>query len=169
MFNRHRGQPFLIAIALFFLSHGSAADERTDGRAVFERLKTLAGTWESYDKAKPSSSRIASYEITGGGKVVIENMGGMLTAYHLDKGQLVMTHYCGAGNQPRMRMRSTTDGGRKIAFEMYDITNLTDPQSYHSTHLDLVFVSEDEIELAYKGKSEGRESTQVFHLRRKSR
>lgn len=32
----------------------------------------------------------------------------MFTAYHLDVGKLVMTHFCEAGNQPRMRIT----GGR---------------------------------------------------------
>lgn len=40
-------------------------------------------------------------------------MGHMLMAYHLDKGTLVMTHFCGAGNQPRMRIKSV-DAGRRI-------------------------------------------------------
>ena len=30
----------------------------------------------------------------------------MATAYHFDEAQLVATHYCGAGNQPRMRAAS---------------------------------------------------------------
>jgi hypothetical protein len=51
-------------------------------------------------------------------------------------GALVLTHFCGAGNQPRMRATRIDDGGRQVAFEMYDITNLSDPQAYHTTSLD---------------------------------
>jgi len=36
----------------------------------------------------------------------------------------MLAHYCGAGNQPRMRVNSIEDGGRHIRFDFYDITNL---------------------------------------------
>ena len=56
-----------------------------------------------------------------------------------------------------------------MSFEMFDITNLADPKSYHSTHLDVVFVSEDRVDLAYRGITDGRVSTQVFQLTRANR
>jgi len=50
----------------------------------------------------------ASYYITGNNSAVVENLttGGtpnMTSVYHLDGADLRMTHYCGAGNQPRLK------------------------------------------------------------------
>jgi hypothetical protein len=158
----------VLASVLFAGSRAAADEKAIDSRMAFDRLKTLTGTWDSIDKAKPSRPGVATYSITGGGHVLIETMGGgMSTAYHMDSGQLMLTHYCGAGNQPRMRIKSIEDGGRRISFEIYDITNLASPDAYRSTHLDVVFLSGDRIELAYKGLADGKESTQVFQLTRR--
>ena len=172
---KHRIRMILVATTvvgsvLLAGSRAAAGDKAIDSQAAFNRLKTLAGTWDSIDKAKPSRPGTATYSMTGGGHVLVESMsGGMSTVYHMDQGKLMLTHYCGAGNQPRMRIKSIEDGGRKISFEMYDITNLSAPDAYRSTHLDVVFVSDDLVELAYKGLAQGKESTQVFQLTRRKK
>jgi hypothetical protein len=95
-------------------------------------------------------------------------VGGMATAYHLDRGTLVLTHFCGAGNQPRMRLNSVNDGGKHIAFEMYDITNHRDPAAYYTKYLNVRFHGDGTVDLAYSGITAGRESTQTFQLRRRT-
>ena len=81
-------------------------------RAQFERFKALAGTW------KPTSDSAMKAELTyrviGGGNTVEERIyagtkSEMITMYHLDGGQLVLTHYCAMGNQPRMRALPSAD------------------------------------------------------------
>src|SRR5262245_22140131 len=88
-------------------------------------------------------------------------MGHMLTAYHLDVRQLVLTHFCGAGNQHRMRVKAFDAGGRHIAFEMYDITNLANPEAYHSTRVEVIFLNDDRVDLVYHGTSAGKDTTQI--------
>ena len=127
--------------------------------AAFERLKSLAGTWEGIEQSSRRPTT-ATYTLTGGGKVVLEVMGGMATAYHLDNDALVLTHFCGAGNQPRMRARAIDDDGRPIAFAVYDITNHPDPDRYYSSALDVRFLDDGTVALAYRGMTAGRESTQ---------
>ncbi len=149
-----------IGLALTLSPHIAArAQPRVDARDGFERLKRLVGTWSV------GVDGMATYKLTGGGKVLVEDMRGMMTTYYLDVDRLVLTHFCGAGNQPRMRVQKMDD--RNISFEMFDITNLADPKAYHSTHLDVVFVSEDRVDLAYRGSTDGRVSTQIFQLTRK--
>jgi len=143
------------------------ADEKPSSEVAFERLKSLAGTWEYAEKGK-TTKRVATYVVTGGGNVVLELMGGMSTAYHLDHGTLMLTHYCGAGNQPRMRVNSIEDGGRHIRFDFYDITNLANQESYRSTSLDVVFHEDGHVDLAYGGMTAGRASTQTFQLLRRT-
>src|SRR5262245_61344602 len=109
----------------------TAARQDVDSRAAFERLKGLVGAWDATDKDNPAAAETVTYTMTGRNSVLLESfsaptsgMGHMLTAYHLDVGRLVLTHFCGAGNQPRMRVTSVEEGGKHLAFEMYDITNL---------------------------------------------
>ena len=142
---------------------GILAAETSPSDAEFERLKSLVGTWETVEKGSKRAG-VATYTLTGGGKVLMEMMGGMATAYHLDKGTLVLTHFCGAGNQPRMRVKTIQNEGRHFVFEMYDITNHPNPASYYSSALDVRFVEDGTVELAYRGMTAGRESTQTFQL-----
>jgi hypothetical protein len=141
-----------------------AAAEKSPAEAAFERLKSLAGTWETLVDKKQTG--VATYTVTGGGQVVLEVMGGMATAYHFDKDTLMMTHYCGAGNQPRMRAKTIRNDGRHIAFEMYDITNHPNPKtSSYSSALDVRFAEDGTVELAFKAMDAGVErSSQTFQL-----
>jgi hypothetical protein len=141
----------------------TVAAQTSPAAAAFERLKSLVGTWDTVDKASQRPG-VATYTLTGGGKVVIELMGGMATAYHLDNGTLMMTHYCGAGNQPRMRAKTISSDGRQVAFEMYDITNQPDRASYYSSGLDVRFGDDGTVELTYRGMTAGSESSQTFQL-----
>ena len=76
----------------------------SDAAAAFARLKSLAGEWEG--NTEKGKVRL-SYEVISGGNAVAEHESGgempaMLTVYHLDGNRLLLTHYCAAGNQPRM-------------------------------------------------------------------
>ena len=165
----------LVAVLAMAMPARPAGQQGLDSRAAFERLKGLAGTWDVTERDNPATKEIATYALTGRGSVVVEHlqsptgaMGHMMTTYHLDNGRLVLTHFCGAGNQPRMRVTAIDDGGKRIAFEMYDITNLAGPQAFHSTRVDVVFLNDNRVDLVYKGKTGDHESTQVFQLARKT-
>jgi hypothetical protein len=158
----------LLAVLLILSSHATGfTQEKSPSDLAFERLKGLLGTWEATEKGT-SRKFTAKYTMTGGGNVLLEVLGGMTTAYHLDKGRLVLTHFCGAGNQPRMRVKTIENGGRRVMFEMYDITNLKSPDAYRSTSLDVTFHDDGTIDLAYGGMSGGESSTQTFQLLRRT-
>ena len=63
-------------------------------------------------------------------------------------------------------MRLQQFDGQKMSFAMFDITNLATPQSYHTTHVELVFTSDEKVTLTYRGIQDGRERSQVFDLTR---
>src|SRR5260370_40436202 len=86
------------------LQAGGPKVERSNDAAAFARLKTLVGEWEADTRMGKAH---LSYEIIAGGTALVEKetaekMPAMLTVYHLDGERLVLTHYCMAGNQPRM-------------------------------------------------------------------
>jgi hypothetical protein len=162
----------VLGVALAGAAAPAGAQPSIDSAAAFARLKALAGTWDATEKDNPKFAEEVVYTMTGRGSVLVEDMkvpngamGHMLTSYHLDKGTLVLTHFCGAGNQPRMRVKSVQDHG--ISFEIYDITNLSAPEAYHSTNVDVLFHGEDRVDLVYRGKASGKETTQVFQLARR--
>lgn len=157
----------LLVTGALVLSQSVVADAQRapDAQALFDRMKRLVGTWSASQPGRSASEEATTFELAGGGRVLVLESGGTLeNTFHLDNDRLMLTHYCGSGNQPRMRVREATD--RRISFEMFDITNLANPRSYHTTHLDVDFVSADRIVLTYRGTSGG---PQVTHLvRRKS-
>jgi hypothetical protein len=124
----------LIAI-LVAASNGAVADipksdKPSDAAAAFARLKALVGEWQSDSKAH------ISYELVGAGTALVErdsmpDMPPMLTVYYVDGDRLLLTHYCMAGNQPRMQARRINAAAGEIDFDFLDATNLASPSAGH--------------------------------------
>lgn len=80
-----------------------------DARAALERLKSLAGEWEGTVTTETGPRTKVVYGVTAAGTAVTEALfpgteHEMLTVYHLEGNDLVLTHYCAMGNQPRMKL-----------------------------------------------------------------
>ncbi len=79
----------------------------------FERIKSLAGTWEGtateMKKEGEPQTGIIEYEITSGGAAVVERLfkgtpHEMVSIYYDRGGKLTMTHYCMLGNRPELAL-----------------------------------------------------------------
>ena len=90
----------------------------------------------------------------------------MTSLYHMDGDELRMTHFCNAGNQPRMKA-TTWDGGDSIQFEFVDVTNLAAPHAYHTRTLRVQFIDEDHVNLHFVGLKEGEEVPGTLSLTRR--
>lgn len=84
-------------------------------KQAFEKMKTLVGKWEGkmIDEGQTMPATV-EYKLTGSGSALVETLGPgspyeMITVYHMDGDSLVMTHYCGAGNQPSMKLKPGKD------------------------------------------------------------
>lgn len=96
--------------------------------AQWDKMKSLVGHWEGMaedngQKYKASSS----FRMTGDGSALMNVLGEgtpyeMVSMIHPDGEKLMMTHYCAAHNQPRMRAYETKDINA-VAFEFVDVTN----------------------------------------------
>jgi hypothetical protein len=75
-----------------------------------------------------------TYESASKGSIVTEQFGQELSVFYRDGQSLLMTHFCNAGNQPRLRLRENTQPGI-FEFQMFDITNL---QSADADHVERV-------------------------------
>lgn len=158
----------IVVAPLLMLSQSMATvgQQTIDARAAFDRLKGMAGNWTTIEVGRSGSKQLTTFKLAARGRVLVEELDGTINnVYHLDVDKLMLTHYCLSGNQPRMRVKAADD--RRIAFEIFDITNQADPAGYRTTHLEIVFVSADRVDLSLRGRSgaEG-ESTQVYQLTR---
>ncbi len=82
--------------------------EGVEAKAAFDRLKTLAGEWNVAASGEHHDSKVI-YKVTAAGSALMETDSAgskheMVTMYHLDGKDLLMTHYCAAGNQPRLKL-----------------------------------------------------------------
>lgn len=120
-----RTASLLLATALLANFATANAEEKTASAASrrFEALKKLAGDWVEVGKdGKPTDTIFSSFRVTAGGSVIEETVfpgseHEMVTMYHLDGPDLVLTHYCDFGNQPRMRGAGRKR--RKNCFQIY--------------------------------------------------
>ena len=121
------------AAALTVILCASAALAESGAKKTFDSLKALDGTWEGKN-SKGEALKVTFRETAGGSALLseIHGMGAhdMVSMIHLDGDRLLMTHYCGAGNQPRMAASLAPDG-KSIAFDFVDSTNLASADAGH--------------------------------------
>lgn len=116
----------------------------------FERIKALAGNWQWAPELAPElTGLVASYRITAGGSCVIETLFPgdafeIVTVYHLDRDQLLLTHYSTAGNQPTMRA-ATSKPDQPIRFQLIATTGMEDSNAGHMQAMTIVGSSKDEL------------------------
>lgn len=144
--------------------------------ASFSAIKGLVGDWEGHFEwigTNRTGQMNAKYYLTGNGSAVVEDLisngtPSMTTVYHLDGADLRATHYCAAGNQPRLKATSTDQSNKSIKFEMVDITNLTKPEGGHVRDLELRLTSADHLTILFTFVGAGKESVEKIELTRKA-
>ena len=103
----------------------------SDTQKSFDTLKTLSGSWAG--KGSQGQPVQVSYRVTSGGSALMSEISGehedMITMFHPDGDRLLMTHYCGAGNQPRMVGTASPDNTN---LEMSGTVNLPAPLLHES-------------------------------------
>lgn len=127
---------FFLTMAFGFAGPAQAHDTKPVPSA-FEQMSLLVGDWKREDR--DGSKFHIEFELTANGSVLVERWVSRgkthsLTLYHRDKADVVATHYCPQGNQPRMKM-SSDDGVAKIRFDFWDATNLANPTDNHQHSL----------------------------------
>lgn len=107
----------------------SSAAALSDAKKAFEKLKTLAGSWQgkimdisiSFTIRAASSGTAILHEgnTDGGGPPNHE-----ITMFYVDGDRLLSTHYCDAGNRARLEGKMSPDG-KKIEFSFLDVAGST--------------------------------------------
>jgi len=121
---------------------------QSDAQKSFDKMKTLAGQWQGpvstdstdHDMNGPTS---VSLRVTSRGNSLVHEMKAAgtpddpskydhpVTMFYIDSDRLLLTHYCDAGNRPRMSGKLSPDG-KKIEFDFVDLSGGT--QYGHMDH-----------------------------------
>lgn len=137
---------------------------------AFDRIKALAGEWEG--KTSEGRATRTSYKIVSNGSAVMNVLDPageyeMITMFHLDGPDVMVTHYCAMGNQPRMVAKGGAGGPNVIQFAFKDVTNLTQPNEGHMYGLVLTIVDADHHRQEWIFRQNGKDLRDVFEFARK--
>lgn len=145
-----------------------------NGSEAFERLKSLVGHWET-DKTNTSQASL-DLELTSGGTAILEKVHmvedgksvEMTTLYYLDGGDVKLTHYCMAGNQPTMRGTYSPET-KTLTFELVTISNLKNANDGHMHHATYTFVDNDHFKTSWTFRKDQKDAftEEVSYVRAK--
>jgi hypothetical protein len=136
----------LLSVALLSLStvaftQTAATPALSEAQKSFDQLKNLAGTWTGPVTANPPQPDFGdkplwlSMRVTSRGNAIVHEMkqpgtpddpskDDPITLLYLDNDRLTLTHYCDAGNRPRMVAKASPDG-KTVEFDFVDVAGST--------------------------------------------
>ncbi len=127
-------------------------DAPADAEKAFDRLKTLAGSWAGQLTTFPNVAGVDgkfvqfSLRVTSKGNALMHEMSvsGLpdhpVTMFYVDENRLMLTHYCDAGNRPRMTGKISPDG-KTLEFDFLDLSGGN--QKGHMHHAVFTFIDEN--------------------------
>jgi len=139
----------LVLMAATAFAADAAATNQSDSQKAFAQLKTLSGTWEGHVSTFPQTPEIegkamhVSLRTTSMGNAIVHEMQGEgrpddpITMLYLDGDRLLLTHYCDAGNRPRMTGKMSPDG-KTVEFDFLDVAGST--EYGHMQHAVFTFI-----------------------------
>ncbi len=132
------------------------------------RIGSLAGEWRGREATRDWDVTLRLEPISGG-TAVLETMdfkeAGMMTVYHLDGDQLLMTHYCLSRSQPRMRTVSLPESLDRFDFQYLDATNVMEATESYMSSLLLQVESEDRFRQIWNQDSPGKKPIDIIYER----
>ncbi len=142
---------------------------------AMKKLHALAGTWTGKNKMDGKEQDMqVKYRVTSNGTAVEEILfpgtpHEMVSVYFQAGDDVLFTHYCAMGNQPRMKLVSTR--GNRLTFEEVasDTTGLSAPDAPRMGGLVLTLKGKDKITADWStaGKGEGEKMSSFSFAREK--
>jgi hypothetical protein len=133
----------VVLMSLCSMAIAQSDGQKSDAQKSFDKLKTLAGSWEAHVTTVPAQPEMGdgtltqvSLRVTSRGNVLeheIKQAGTPddptlydhpVTMFYLDSDRLLLTHYCDAGNRPRMVGKTSPDG-KTVEFDFLDVAGST--------------------------------------------
>ncbi len=155
-----------VAAVLVIVLCASLVLAQSDAHKSFDLLKGLEGNWAG--KNQQGQPVQVTFRLTAGGSALMSEILGrgpenMITMFHMDGDRLLMTHYCGAGNQPRMKVISSD--AKSVSFEFMDGTNIG-PGDGHMQHVTFTQPDADHHIEEWVFLDHSKEMKEVFTLAR---
>jgi hypothetical protein len=131
-----------ITLTVVLMSLFTVAFAQSDAQKSFDKMKTLAGSWEGRMTTTPPEADIegklakVTMRVTSMGNALMHEATSAarpddpLTIFYLDGDHLLLTHYCDAGNRPRMTGKLSPDG-KSVEFEFFDVAGSTEYGHMH--------------------------------------
>jgi hypothetical protein len=131
-----------LTLSAVLLSLSTVAFAQSDAQKSFDKLKTLAGSWEGTLTTVPQQTEAQGKSVqislrgTSMGNALLHEMkvegrpDDPITMLYLDDDRLLLTHYCDAGNRPRMVGKMTPDG-KTVEFDFLDVAGGTQHGHMH--------------------------------------
>ncbi len=131
-----------LCVVAFAQSHPQKPVAHSEAQQSFDKLKTLAGSWEARLTTIPPVAEMegglvqVTLHVTSRGNALVHEMTDPgkpddptrydhpVTMLYLDSDRLTLTHYCDAGNRPRMVARTSPDG-KTVEFDFVDVAGST--------------------------------------------
>jgi hypothetical protein len=138
-----------LTLPLVLMLLSAVAFAQSGAQKSFDQLKTLAGSWEGPVTVVPPAPEMdnkpvqITLRVTSRGNALVHEMKGAgtpddpshydhpVTMFYLDGDRLLLTHYCDAGNRPRMAGTVSPDG-KTVEFNFLDVAG--DTQYGHMQH-----------------------------------
>ena len=127
-----RSMRFVLSAVL--IAFATMAYGQSDAQKSFDKLKTLAGNWEGVVAGTGSEvdgkAVHLTLRVTSMGNALMHDMhidsrpDNPITMVYMDGDRLMLTHYCDAGNRPRMVAKTSPDS-KTVDFEFLDIAGST--------------------------------------------
>ena len=131
-------QRFAVGVAVLALATAGWAQETkppaSQAQEAFTILKSLAGNWEGHVTTDmpvaakvPDTPMHVSLRVTSRGHAMVHEMTSAnspddpVTMFYVDGDRLLLTHYCDAGNRPRMTGTISPDG-KTVDFALVDVS-----------------------------------------------
>jgi hypothetical protein len=126
----------MVLLSLCAVAFAHTEGPKSDAQKSFDSLKALAGSWEGHVTTVPPQPDIEgkpahlSLRVTSMGNAMVHEMTGEgrpddpITMLYLDGDRLLLTHYCDAGNRPRMTGKMSPDG-KTVEFDFLDVSGST--------------------------------------------
>ena len=117
------------------------------GKTPWQTLSELGGSWRL---ATPSTAVEKAFRIDmrpiSKNSALVETFGSATeTVYHRDGQNIMATHYCAQGNQPRLILTPVSQPGA-LSFKFHDITNLNNKADSHLVRIDFKIIDGDNLE-----------------------
>lgn len=158
--------------AVFLVLAATTAFAASDAQKSFDTVKTLQGNWDG--KNSQGEAIQVSFVPTANNSAVLSEIRGekhapdmMVSMFHMDgNDRLLMTHYCSAGNQPRMAATASADG-KTLTFDFVDATNLASPDAGHMQRVIFTIADSNHHVEEWHFIDHGKEVVERFDLQKK--